>query len=49
MVCVVPRNLIIHMKRFDHYGNKLINHIDCPLQFSFKKEYMNEALAKNES
>jgi ubiquitin C-terminal hydrolase len=45
---LVPRILIVHMKRFDYFGSKLSNNIDFPRQFSFEKEYMGQDLQKKE-
>lgn len=45
---LVPRFLIIHMKRFDFSGNKLNNVIDFPETFQFPQAYMNDDLLHNE-
>jgi ubiquitin C-terminal hydrolase len=44
----LPRILLMHMKRFDDNGRKLNFDIDCPLNFSFKLEHLNEDLARKE-
>ena len=44
----MPRVLIVHMKRFDLYGNKLDCSVNVPQEFEFKPSYMNEELARKE-
>ena len=45
---VVPRILVVQMKRFDHTERKLTNNVQFPFTFSFDKTYLNGELADKE-
>lgn len=45
---VVPRVLIVALKRFDPNGAKLSHNVDVPFSFSFDSTFLNEELQKKE-
>ena len=45
---IVPRILVIQMKRFDQFERKLANNVQFPFTFSFDKNYLNGELADKE-
>jgi hypothetical protein len=48
MSLLVPRILVIQMKRFDQFERKLANNVQFPFTFSFDKNYLNGELADKE-
>ena len=45
---IVPKNLIVHLKRFTHLGTKLKTPISFPMEFSFDSDYLLEETAIKE-
>ena len=45
---IVPRALIVHLKRFTHLGTKLKTPLNFPEVFSFDSDYLLEDVALQE-
>jgi hypothetical protein len=45
---LVPRILIVQMKRFDYDGRKLTNSVEFPFEFQFEQTYLADELQRKE-